>query len=107
VDVSPIVVRIPGSPTPGDVTRLCAELSARLEETGATEAVCDVGALEHPDLTAVDTLARLRLTAQRQGCRLRLHGPRPELSALLRLLGLAVLLAEPGRAGPPGGPPVP
>ncbi|MER5772236.1 STAS domain-containing protein [Streptomyces sp. NPDC001985] len=90
-----VVVRISGRVLPGDVSRLCEELSARAAETAATEVICEVGALAPADLAAVEALARLRLTARRLGCRTRLRGAGPELLALLGLLGLGVL-AEAG-----------
>jgi hypothetical protein len=57
--------------------------------------VCDVGALA-PDVTTVDALARLQLTAQRRGRELRLEGATRELAELLAFLGLDdVLPVEP------------
>ncbi|GAA2920420.1 STAS domain-containing protein [Streptomyces enissocaesilis] len=94
----PAVLVVAGRVTPGDVPRLCGELDDLLHASGATEVICDVTGLAGPDLTAVDALARLRLTARRAGCRLRLRGPRPDLLALLRLTGLGDLV----RAGPAG-----
>lgn len=115
----PIVVRIAGRVTPADVPRLCAELSAQLmgadaaDATGAvpatgdiaatratgavpatraTEAICDVGELTHPNLAAVDALARLQLTARRLGCRVRLRNAGHELLSLLDLVGLVGLV---------------
>ncbi|MFI6287141.1 STAS domain-containing protein [Streptomyces sp. NPDC051018] len=90
-----VVIRISGSPGPDDVPRLCAELSVLLGGTeGPGEAVCDVGDMIAADLTAVDAIARLRLTAQRLGRDFRLRGAGPELRALLHLVGLS------GLAGP-------
>ncbi|WP_066945960.1 STAS domain-containing protein [Streptomyces lushanensis] len=84
----PIVLVIAGRLTSADVPRLCEELTARLYGTGAAEVICDVGGLGPPDLTAVDALARLHLTARRQGCRLRLRAADRELRLLLDLVGL-------------------
>ncbi|GGZ18835.1 hypothetical protein GCM10010387_09310 [Streptomyces inusitatus] len=92
VNTDPVVVRIQGPVSRDDVPRLCQELSARLTDTGATEAVCEVEALAPADLTAVEALARLRLTAGRHGCRIRLHEPTPELLDLLDLIGLRDLI---------------
>ncbi|MFF4231293.1 STAS domain-containing protein [Streptomyces sp. NPDC001820] len=102
----PIVVRIAGRVIPADVPRLCEELSAQLVSAkaiaatdrtgavaaGATEAICDVGGLTHPDLVAVNALARLQLTARRLGCRIRLHNAGHELRSLLDLVGLVGLV---------------
>jgi anti-anti-sigma regulatory factor len=87
-DTRIIVMRIAGRLTPDDVPPLCEELSARISGTGVMEAVCDVGGLTHPDLAAVDALARLRLTARRLGCPIRLRNAGLELRALLDLVGL-------------------
>lgn len=95
----PTVLVVAGRVAPGDVPRLCEELDDLLYVSGATEVVCDVTALTDPDLTAVDALARLRLTARRAGCRLRLRGPRQDLLALLRLTGLGDVV-QAGPAGP-------
>jgi anti-anti-sigma regulatory factor len=84
----PIVVRIAGRVTLADVPCLCEELSVRLTGAGATEAICDVGGLTHPNLAAVNAVARLQLTARRLGCRFRLRDAGPELVALLDLVGL-------------------
>ncbi|UYM23908.1 STAS domain-containing protein [Streptomyces albus] len=73
---------------PSDGPRLCAELT-RLAATGATEIACDVSGVHTPQLAAVDALSRLRLTARRTGCHLRLRHPTPQLRALLELTGLA------------------
>ncbi|MBT2487433.1 STAS domain-containing protein [Streptomyces sp. ISL-96] len=85
----PAVLVVVGRVTPADVPRLCDELDSLLYESGATEVICDVTGLTHPDLTAVDALARLRLTARKAGCRLRLCGARQDLLMLLRLVGLS------------------
>ncbi|QXE35075.1 STAS domain-containing protein [Streptomyces sp. GMY02] len=91
----PIVLVITGRLTPADVPRLCEELTARLHGTGAAEVICDVGGLGPPDLTAVDALARLHLTARRHGCRVRLRGAGRELRLLLDLVGLRSLTQQP------------
>ncbi|MFE0648961.1 STAS domain-containing protein [Streptomyces sp. NPDC059534] len=80
----PLVVTLPARPTRDEVVLLCAELGA----APPGDVVCEIGALRHPDLAAVDALARLRLAAGRRGHRIRFHGAGPELRALLRLTGL-------------------
>ncbi|MGX1883362.1 STAS domain-containing protein [Streptomyces sp. NPDC055287] len=84
----PTVLVVVGRVTPADVPLLCAELDGLLYGAVATEVICDVARLADPDLTAVDALARLRLTARRAGCRMRLRGARQDLLVLLRLVGL-------------------
>ncbi|MEU3598336.1 STAS domain-containing protein [Streptomyces sp. NPDC006798] len=92
----PVVVRITGRVRPDDVPRLCAELTAKLGARPDTEAVCDARELTRADLTAVDAVARLHLTARRLGCELRLRDAPAELGALLHLVGLGAL-ARPAR----------
>jgi ABC-type transporter Mla MlaB component len=102
----PVVLVVMGHLTMADTARLCEELTARLTgasatagatgggatgATGAGEAICDVGGLVRPDLAAVNTLARLHLTARRLGFRIRVRGADRELRLLLDLVGLAVL----------------
>lgn len=50
--------------------------------------VCDVGALTHPDVSAVEALARVQLTAHRLGLEVRLRHASRELRDLLNLVGL-------------------
>lgn len=50
------------------------------------------------DLGAVDTLARLKLEARRQGCTVWLRHACPDLVALLHLSGLAGVLKMGGKA---------
>ncbi|MGV9311508.1 STAS domain-containing protein [Streptomyces sp. NPDC003691] len=90
-NAGPVVLRIAGRVLPADVPGLCAELSIRLGDGGATDAVCDVRELTGADLTTVDAVARLHLTARRLRCRLRLRGTPAELLALLHLVGLGAL----------------
>ena len=47
-----------------------------------------------PDLALVDELARLQLTARREGCEVQLRQPCPLLSELLHLVGLGEVVAE-------------
>ena len=50
------------------------------------------------DITLVGALARIQLIARRQGRRVRVRNPSPELCALLELAGLAgAVPVEPGR----------
>ncbi|MDX3852315.1 STAS domain-containing protein [Streptomyces sp. AK02-01A] len=85
----PIVLVIAGRLTPADVPRLCAELTTRLRDSAGAEVICDVGGLIRPDLTAVEALARLQLTARG---RIRLRGADRELRLLLGVVGLGEVL---------------
>jgi anti-anti-sigma regulatory factor len=55
--------------------------------------VVDVGGAP-ADLTTVEALVRLELTARRRGCRVCLCGASPELAALLALCGLTEVLPD-------------
>jgi ABC-type transporter Mla MlaB component len=64
---------------------------------------CDVSRITEPDECALDTLARLQLTARRLGATIHLHNATPALANLIQLAGLAdVLIVEPGDANPAG-----
>lgn len=58
-----------------------------------TEAVVARVDARRPDLSLVDALARLQLTARRRGRPMRLRDVSEELRALLELVGLADVLA--------------
>ncbi|WP_329035310.1 STAS domain-containing protein [Streptomyces sp. NBC_01725] len=97
-----ILLALRGPITAADVPQLCDQLAARLRDSDATDAVCDVGALGRPTAVTLNALARLQLVARRRGCRIRLTGAAPELLMLLELVGLTDVF----RAGGPGGGPV-
>jgi STAS domain len=67
-------------------------MSAQPPSSKPGPVVCDVGGLLHPDLRAVEALARLRLRVLRAGRTLELRHARPDLRALIDLLGLAEVL---------------
>lgn len=71
-----------------DAASLCDDLVRALNGRRVELVVCDVGALREPDLGSVDALARVQLTAQRLGCRVRLDGATQGLRELLALVGL-------------------
>ncbi|MER6994465.1 STAS domain-containing protein [Streptomyces sp. NPDC000410] len=85
----PIVIALIGRVTPADVPLLCARLQARIIGAAAAgDVICDAGGLTGADLTTVNAIARLRLTARRLGRDLRLRDAGPELTLLLELVGL-------------------
>lgn len=67
---------------------LCRELRALLTGHPAQLVVCDVGRVAAANLTTVDALARLQLTATLLGRPFRVRAASPELRRLLGLLGL-------------------
>lgn len=71
------------------VPGLCERVRALLTTRGADVVTCDVAAVEHPDATAVDALARLQLTARRLGRSIRLRHAPDDLRELLALTGLS------------------
>jgi ABC-type transporter Mla MlaB component len=60
---------------------------------GAKVVFCDVRDAD-PDAATVDALARLQLTARRQGCEVRLRRASDELRELLGFMGLAEVLPQ-------------
>lgn len=70
-----------------DLPGLCDRLCALIAAGNATSASCDVSGLA-PDAVAVDALARLRLSARRFGCAVRVHGCSEELQDLVQFMGL-------------------
>ncbi|MFJ3233454.1 STAS domain-containing protein [Streptomyces sp. NPDC086787] len=85
---TPPVLTLPTPVARADVPGWCDTVRALLRATGARVVVCDVGGLGQPGLGDVDLLARLQLTARRDGGRIRLRSPTPALLALLDLVGL-------------------
>jgi ABC-type transporter Mla MlaB component len=84
-----------------DIPVLCERLRCALEGSKGDRVVCEVGGLVDPDATAVDALARLQLTALRQGCRIRLRHATPRLRELLCMTGLDAVLFQPIPRLPP------
>jgi len=83
--------------TRADVPGLCAGLADLLRGRPGSVVICDVAGVARPDVVTVDALARLHLTARRHGCELIVGGAGPELSRLLRLVGLTDVLPQVGR----------
>jgi ABC-type transporter Mla MlaB component len=75
-----------------DLPGLCDRASGILGGSGSFVA-CDVADVD-PDAVTVDALARLQLTAQRQGCCVRLRNASPALLDLVDLMGLSCVLVE-------------
>jgi hypothetical protein len=91
----PNLVVVRGPLTPGALERLCRKVEALLLAEPARPVVCRLqGAL---DLTVVDALARVQLTAKRLGARVTVTGA----EQLLRRAGLSEVIrqAEPREQG--------
>ena len=83
-----------------DLPGLCDGADAMVHDVADDPVVCNVEALTAPDLVAVETLARIALTARRMGKGLELEGADPELRSLVALAGLADVLPCRARVDP-------
>lgn len=99
-----IVLDICGPIARAAVPALCAHVRLLLANGDVDLVTCEVGGLDHPDVTAVGALARLQLTARQAGRAIRLRNAQIELCDLLALAGLRDelpvcpgLLAQPQR----------
>jgi hypothetical protein len=89
---SRIVIVVLGPVDRADIPAVCDRARALLEETGATELVCDLRIFERPCAVLMDALARLQLVATRLGRSMHLRNASPEMNVLLGLAGLAEML---------------
>lgn len=87
-DPSALVMAIGDPIDRAGIPALCERMRVLLEKSTVDVVDCDVRAVARADATAVDALARLALTAQRLGSRLRLVHASSNLSDLLAFLGL-------------------
>lgn len=83
-----IVLDVRGPVTPAAIAELCERVRVRLAMGDVDLVTCDVGELSDPDSVTVDALARLQLTARRQGRSIRLRHAPVKLQDLLVLTGL-------------------
>lgn len=90
---APIVVALQGRVAQRDVRWLCERVRFLLEANGIARVVCDVSAVEDPDVGTVDALARVQLSARRLGGTVQLRGAGAELRDLIELAGLTEVLA--------------
>ena len=74
-----------------DLPGLCNRVCRLLQETPATQVLCDVQGVE-PDAVTVDALARLQLAAHRNGRTVRLQNASPELIELVEFMALDSVL---------------
>lgn len=86
-----IAVLSVGRADAADAAGLCARARALLARKDVAVLVCDVRHAD-PHPATVDALARLRLIARREGCRMRLRHARPELLELIGFMGLRDVL---------------
>ena len=88
-----VEIGLPASPSPVQVTGLCAALHGRLTSGEVRLVVIDAGLLVG-EIPAVEALARLALTARRSGAEVRVRRAEPALRSLLELVGLDEVLPE-------------
>jgi anti-anti-sigma regulatory factor len=74
------------------VSALCQRVAAALSACDDAVLVCDLRTVTDPDMTVIDALARMQLTARRHGRVLRLRNACPALRELLTLAGLTEVL---------------
>lgn len=77
-----------------DVPGICARLLELVRDRRPGLVVCDLRAIERADVVTVDTLARLRLSSNRLGWRIRFTNMSADLARLVHLLGLHEVLAS-------------
>ena len=91
------IVSMSGPVQGDDIARLCDQVREGLRNTGVGVIVCDVDGVRQPDMWTVDALARMQLTARRNGGEVRLRSASAQLLELIRLVGLAkVMPLHPG-----------
>jgi ABC-type transporter Mla MlaB component len=86
------------------ISALCEHLEIRIRHTNADSVTCDTSAVTDPDVATVEALARLQLTAHRNGCSLSLQQVPRQLLDLLRFSGLSDVVTAGNRSAfEPGG----
>lgn len=93
-----VVMAIGGPIRSADIPILCERARVVLQGSDADVVVCDVGALTNPDMTTIDALGRLALTARRLGHTVRLSNACAPLRDLLALVGLCETLGLDARS---------
>lgn len=88
------VVMLVGTVTPAGMPSLCDRVVAALLTSGAEVVTCDVSGVEATDVATVDALARMQLTARRQGGSIRLRRPSRMLQSLIFLTGLSEVVTS-------------
>ena len=85
-----VVVRVRDTTTSARAL-LCAQVRRLLSQAGIDVVTCDVTGVP-PNLTALDALARLQLTASRLGGRIRLRGTSADITRLIDFAGVDEVL---------------
>jgi ABC-type transporter Mla MlaB component len=98
------VLVLEGRIAPDDIAGLCRRLGALLAEGRTGRVVIDVAGLSDPDVSTVDAVARLQLTAKRAGSSVELRHACERLRELLALVGLTDVVPCAGGSSEPDGP---
>ena len=85
------VLRVCSPASATRIDQMCDELRVLIAQTDYGPVPCDVDALRPPDLTAIEALARLQLTARRLNRSICLINASRDLVDLLEFAGLADL----------------
>ena len=85
------IVAITNLVDPTPVGELC-DRAAALLASGYDELVCDVHAVDRPDASTVDALARIQLIAMRSGQEMWIRGASDQLRELIGFMGLRDVL---------------
>lgn len=87
-----VVLVVRGRITAETVPHWCARVAELLADPAVTGLTCDLSGVVQPDVSALDALARMQLTARRLGRTIRLRHASTEMCALLTLAGLTDVL---------------
>ena len=90
-----VVLAVHGRITDETVPQWCARVADLLADPEVDAITCDLSGVVRPDVTALDALARMQLTARRLGRTIRLRHASTEMCALLSLAGLTDVLPAP------------
>jgi hypothetical protein len=78
--------------SPDAIEALCRRVRRVLRATDHAVLICDLRRVTEPDVTVIDALARMQLTARRLGRSIELRHACPQVQELVRLAGLADVL---------------
>jgi len=95
-----VVVTVTGRATGDDLRRACEALGGLLGGSDACLVVCEVSARAAPDAATADVVARLALTARRNGRPVQLRHASRDLRRLLQFMGIADAVGLPPTPGP-------
>lgn len=95
-----VVVSVTGHVAADDLRRACEALGGLLVGSDACLVVCEVSTRAAPDAATANAVARLALTARRNGRPVLLRHASRDLRRLLRFMGIADAVGLPPTPGP-------